>query len=92
WTQWQHRLGQCQPSLTILKVADNHHIQSMGQWTGKTIVSEVGVEASFKIFDLHRAFEIILGKPWLKTVNAIHDFKNDTIHISTIDKGTTLRN
>ncbi|KIJ22820.1 hypothetical protein M422DRAFT_77481, partial [Sphaerobolus stellatus SS14] len=81
WNEWGHRLGERETSAATMKVADNHHISSAGRWTGKTEVSGIEVEAAFEMFNSNGAFEVILGKPWLRAVKAIHHFEDDSIDI-----------
>jgi len=81
-TRWEH-YGHCleliEPSSTWIKVANDARIKSLGRWTGNVKVGGIQAESSFEIFDCKNAFDVILGKPWLKKVRAIHDYSTDTI-------------
>ena len=44
------------------------------------------------MFDSRGAFDIILGKPWLRQVKAIHDYNTDQIVITQNDNTETLSN
>ncbi|KIJ29609.1 hypothetical protein M422DRAFT_188198, partial [Sphaerobolus stellatus SS14] len=92
WSQWGHRLGEKEQSTITMRVADNHHIPSAGRWKGKTEVSGVEVNTTFEMFDSHGAFEVILGKPWLRAVKAVHHFEDDSIDISTANNKATIQN
>jgi hypothetical protein len=62
-------------------VADNAHIRSRGTWTGTVQVGGTTTRCTFEVFDCNNAFDIILGKPWLKAVKAIHYYEQDEIVI-----------
>ena len=68
WEKQRDWLTPLGPSDVILSVVDNHRIPSKGTWTGVVDVAGTKVTQSFEVFDSNRAFEIILGKPWLKSV------------------------
>ena len=53
-----------------------------------------GIEAksAFEIFDCKGAFDVILGKPWLRKVCAIHNYFTDTITIGTDTHSEVLVN
>jgi hypothetical protein len=55
-------------------------------------VGKVGAPSSFKIFDCGDAFDVILGKPWLKAVKAKHDYSTDEIAISHNGENDIIRN
>ncbi|KAJ6615691.1 hypothetical protein B0H10DRAFT_2220174 [Mycena sp. CBHHK59/15] len=46
----------------------------------------------FDVFDCRGAFDVILGKPWLHSVRAIHNYENDEIQIRTEDEEAILQN
>src|SRR6266481_10057409 len=92
WHAQKHRLAPLSPSKTTLCVADNHHIPSEGRWTG--IVDIAGTEAmqSFEVFNSRGTFQIILGKPWLSYVQAVHRYNTDWITFQTQGRETTISN
>ncbi|KAF8521496.1 hypothetical protein JB92DRAFT_2661839, partial [Gautieria morchelliformis] len=92
WREWEHRLGPKTESDTTLRVADNHRIKSKGRWKGEVTVAEVPREQSFEIFESNGSFDIILGKPWLQAVEAIHEYGPDQITIGNRDKTATITN
>jgi len=83
WEQYSHCLEPMEPSSTWIKVANDARIKSLGQWKGNVKVGGIQAESSFEIFNCKNAFDIILGKPWLKKVHAVHDYSTDTITIGT---------
>ena len=44
------------------------------------------------VFDCKGAFDVILGKPWLREVDAVHYYKTDTITINAGTTQTTINN
>ncbi|KIM71667.1 hypothetical protein PILCRDRAFT_16839 [Piloderma croceum F 1598] len=64
----------------------------MGYWTGMVKVGKVGALSSFEVFDCSDAFNIILGKPWLKAVKAKHNYLTDEITISHNGKSDIISN
>ena len=81
-----------EPSSTWIKVANDARIKSMGRWIGKVTVGGIEAESAFEIFDCKGAFDVILGKPWLRKVRAIHDYFTDTITIGTDTQREALIN
>ena len=84
WHTWKHWLAPLNPSKVTLSVADNHPIPSEGRWMGTVSVAGVETMQEFEVFDTNGAFQIILGKPWLSHVQAVHEYGTDQI---TIKKG-----
>ena len=92
WEKQRDWLTPLGPSDVILSVADNHRIPSKGTWMGVVDVAGAKVTQSFEVFDSNRAFEIILGKLWLKSMRATHHYMTDEITIATDDRVATLTN
>ncbi|KAF9462483.1 hypothetical protein BDZ94DRAFT_1165954 [Collybia nuda] len=74
WDAYGHCLSALKQSKTVIGVANNAKIKSMGTWTGPVKVSNTETVSNFEVFDCQGAFDIILGKPWLWDVRAIHDY------------------
>ena len=47
---------------------------------------------SFEVFDSNGTFEVILGKPWLKSVEVTHHYMTDEITMTIEGRTTTLTN
>jgi len=92
WRARRHRLAPLTPSQVTLSVADNHHIASEGQWVGVVDIAGAKATQSFEVFDSNGAFQIILGKPWLSYIQAIHKYGTDQIVIQTGTQTTTISN
>ena len=51
-----------------------------------------GGNARFEVFNLCGTFQIILGKPWLSYVQAVHRYDTDWITFQTQGWETTISN
>ena len=92
WHAQRHRLAPLTPSKIILSVADNRHIASKGKWTGTVDVAGTEARQSFEVFDSNGAFQVILGKPWLSYVQAVHRYGTDQITIQAQGLTKTISN
>ncbi|KAJ6573709.1 hypothetical protein B0H10DRAFT_1891427, partial [Mycena sp. CBHHK59/15] len=81
WKRYGHCLGNLLPATRRLSVADGKTIWPNGRCRGEVAVGGVRVLAWFDVFDCRGAFDVILGKPWLHSVRAIHNYENDEIQI-----------
>jgi transposase InsO family protein len=81
WVKYGHCLDTLSTSNVIVSVANAAEIKSKGTWTGTVQVGGTGALSSFEVFDCKGAFDVILGKPWLKEVRAQHNYVTDKITI-----------
>ena len=79
-------------SNTIISVANATEIESKGTWTGTVQAGGTGALSCFEIFDCKDAFNVILGKPWLKAIRAQHDYITDEITIGADGEQEVLTN
>ncbi|KAF8125671.1 hypothetical protein K438DRAFT_1487010, partial [Mycena galopus ATCC 62051] len=63
-----------------------------GRWWGEVSVGGVSATAWFEIFECGGAFDVLLGKPWLHTVRATHNYVTDELHICLQGRETVLSN
>ena len=92
WERYRHCLDAITKSSTVISVANATEIESMGTWTGTVQVGGTGAWSSFEIFDCKNAFDVILGKPWLKAVRAQHDYVKDEIVIGVEGEQEVITN
>ena len=92
WNSYGHCLGTLTPTTLSVSVANNHTIPCIGIWSGEVDIGGTSSRTYFAVFDCKGAFNVILGKPWLKEVDAIHYYKTDTITINTGTIQTTIGN
>ena len=92
WERYGHCLDAITKSSTVISVANATEIESMGTWTGTVQVGGTGAWSSFEIFDCKNAFDVILGKPWLKAVRAQHDYVKDEIVIGVEGEQEVITN
>ena len=55
-------------------------------------VGSIGVSSWFEVFKCGNAFNIILGKLWLKAVKAMHNYSTDEITITHDGETETIPN
>ena len=94
-TKWQaqrHRLSELHPSRVTLSMADNRQIASKGTWTGTIDVAGTAMTQSCEVFEPNGAFQVILGKPWLRSVQAVHRYDTDEITIQAQGLTSTINN
>lgn len=92
WEIYGHCLDTLTKSRTIISVANATQIELKGTWSGTVQVGETGALSSFEIFNCKGAFEVILGKPWLKAVQAQHDYIMDEIIFGKEGEQETITN
>ena len=92
WDQYSHCLPALHPSSTHIKVTNSTKLKLLGKWFGTIHVSGVSAASWFEVFDSHRAFDVILGKPWLTQVKATHNYGTDQLFITTNSTTDTLSN
>ena len=92
WEHYGHCLTPLEPLTTRIGVANGSKITPLGRWTGTVKVGKIGALSSFEVFDCGDAFDVILGKPWLKAVKAKHDYSTDEITISHNGESDVISN
>src|SRR6266481_2554849 len=92
WNAQQHRLGPLHPSRVTLSMADNHCILSEGKWAGVIEVAGTKMAQALEVFDSKGAFQVILGKPWLRDIQAIHRYRTDQITNPVQELTVTINN
>jgi hypothetical protein len=92
WHSYGHCLRELKPSVTQISVASGHEVPCDGTWSGEVWIGGTTSFTHFEVFDCGYAFNIILGKPWLQEVRAIHNYATDTIRIPMELSHTTITN
>jgi hypothetical protein len=92
WERYGHCLNPLIKSSTIISVANSTEILSHGTWIGTVKVGGTGALSSFEIFDCKGAFDVILGKPWLRAVRAQHNYITDEITIGNEGEQEVITN
>ena len=92
WERYGHCLDALTKSNTVISVANATEIKSIGSWTGTVQVGGTGAPSCFEIFDCKNAFDVILGKPWLKAVRAQHNYVTDEIVIGAEGEQEVIMN
>ncbi|KAJ7339157.1 hypothetical protein DFH08DRAFT_705160 [Mycena albidolilacea] len=92
WKQYSHLLGRALLSKTKLSMANGCRLWPYGRWWGKVSVGGVSAFASFEIFECGNMFDILLGKSWLHSVRALHNYETDEIRIRSSGRKAVLYN
>ena len=92
WDHYGHCLSPLEPSTMRIKVANGSRIVPVGRWYGTVRVGNVGSPSWFKVFECDGAFDVILGKRWLRAVKAIHDYSTNEITITYDGNSDTIPN
>ncbi|KAJ3742279.1 hypothetical protein EV360DRAFT_25463, partial [Lentinula raphanica] len=66
-----------------LRMANGVVVSAVAQWRGKVKLQGVMVEGVLQVFDSGgtRSWEVLLGKPLLHTLGAVHDFRDDSLRV-----------
>lgn len=83
WGQVEQSLGALRPSPVVCRMANGACTPSKG--TGQAWIGIAGVWrwVQFEVLDSCGAFELLLGKTWLRQAGASHDFASDTLKLRT---------
>ncbi|KAG2744354.1 hypothetical protein P692DRAFT_20703864, partial [Suillus brevipes Sb2] len=73
------RLRRLVPSSRILRMANGSLVPSQGVWKGSLKWGSVTVATSFEVFDSGGIWKMLIGKPLLEQLNAVHDYAIDQI-------------
>ena len=92
WNSYGHCLGTLTPTKLRVSIANNNTIPCKGLWSGEVSIGGTKSHTHFAVFNCKGAFDVILGKPWLKEVDAVYYYKTDTITINTGTNQTTIDN
>ncbi|KAJ6620066.1 hypothetical protein B0H10DRAFT_1665769, partial [Mycena sp. CBHHK59/15] len=92
WKAYGHCLSPLVPSTRALGVANGETFWPDGRWYGVVAVGGVQAAGWFEVFQSNGAFDLILGKPWLHSIRAIHDYETDEIRIKGAGQETVLQN
>ncbi|KAJ7750673.1 hypothetical protein DFH07DRAFT_746042, partial [Mycena maculata] len=92
WKGYGHCLSALVPSKTRLGVASGGKIWPYGRRWGEVGVGGVRAAGWFEVFECGGAFDVLLGKPWLHSVRAVHDYETDEIRIRSGTETAVLQN
>ncbi|KIJ10051.1 hypothetical protein PAXINDRAFT_53842, partial [Paxillus involutus ATCC 200175] len=76
------RLNKLSTSTRTLRMADGSLVPSTGTWAGAFEWGTVQVTTTFEVFPSGRSWRMLIGKPLLEQLAAIHNYGTDSIHIS----------
>ncbi|KIK35569.1 hypothetical protein CY34DRAFT_95852, partial [Suillus luteus UH-Slu-Lm8-n1] len=68
-------------STRILRMADGSEVLSQGIWTGTIQWNKAKIRTSFEVLDSGGIWSMLIGKPLLEQLEAMHNYAADTITI-----------
>jgi hypothetical protein len=77
--QIARRLSLLSPSSRTLRMADGSLVSSTGVWTGTISWGPINIQTAFEVFPSGGSWCMLIGKPLLEQVRAIHDYSSDAI-------------
>ncbi|KAF8182495.1 hypothetical protein K438DRAFT_1479814, partial [Mycena galopus ATCC 62051] len=92
YLQRAKRMGELGVPRKKLKMADGALVDTYGQWMGELDVEGVRISGVFEVFESGGGWDILVGKPIMAALSAIHDTKCDVITISASGRTATLEN
>ncbi|KAJ3831926.1 hypothetical protein F5878DRAFT_509274, partial [Lentinula raphanica] len=74
-------IGGWERSTKRLRMANGSVVSAVAQWRGKVGLQGETVEGILQVFDSGGSWEILLGKPLLHALGAVHDFRDDSLRV-----------
>ncbi|KAG1880055.1 hypothetical protein F4604DRAFT_1521655, partial [Suillus subluteus] len=66
-----------------LRMADGSLVPSTGVWTGQVTWGPIQLETSFEVFPSGGFWHMLIGKPLLEQSQAMQDYSNDSIMLTS---------
>ncbi|QRV79850.1 Retrovirus-related Pol polyprotein from transposon opus [Ceratobasidium sp. AG-Ba] len=79
WAEAEQSLGPLVPSQIVCRMANRACVRSRGAGRAWIEISNVRKEVEFEVLDSRGAFNLLVGKTWLRAASALHNFANDTL-------------
>ncbi|QRV96891.1 Retrovirus-related Pol polyprotein from transposon opus [Ceratobasidium sp. AG-Ba] len=83
WALIEHSFGSLRTSGIICRMANGACVPSKGTGVGVLEIGEMTWPIRFKVIDSKGAFELLLGKDWLRLAGAKQIFATDTLSLVT---------
>ncbi|KAF8195276.1 hypothetical protein K438DRAFT_1446544, partial [Mycena galopus ATCC 62051] len=92
YLKWAKRMGELGAPKKMLKMADGALVRMYSQWIGELDVEGVRIRGVFEVFESGGGWDVLVGKPIMAALGAIHDTKCDIITVSAGERMATLEN
>ncbi|KAG9088268.1 hypothetical protein FS749_002317 [Ceratobasidium sp. UAMH 11750] len=92
WAQIEHQFGRLRDSPVICCMANGACVPSLGTGTGLVSYKHLSWLIRFEVIDSKGAFELLLGKDWLRRTGATQVFPTDSIEFNSPDGAITIEN
>ena len=87
----RNRIQGWHTSTKRLRMADGTITYSLACWKGKIRFGNITIDATLEVFDSKGGWNILLGKPLLRALNALQDYTRDQVSVSN-DNGSEWTN
>ncbi|QRV93041.1 Retrovirus-related Pol polyprotein from transposon [Ceratobasidium sp. AG-Ba] len=92
WAQVEHFLGNLRSSEVVCRMANGTCVPSRGTGTAKIKYKHADWPIRFEVIDSRGAFDLLLGKDWLRTASAMQIFGSDSLSLHTPAGRITVEN
>ncbi|QRV95675.1 Retrovirus-related Pol polyprotein from transposon opus [Ceratobasidium sp. AG-Ba] len=92
WAQVEHSLDRLRKSAIVCRMANGVCVPSRGTGTATVWYGHVSWPIRFEVIDSRGAFELLLGKDWLRTASASQLFSSDSLSLCTPAGHVTVKN
>ncbi|KAG8793389.1 hypothetical protein FRC12_002841 [Ceratobasidium sp. 428] len=81
WAQIEHRFGRLRESPIVCRMAHGTCVPSMGTGVGQVRYHQAVWPIRFEVIDSKGAFELLMGKDWLKLAGVTQFYPTDTLSL-----------
>ncbi|QRV90612.1 Retrovirus-related Pol polyprotein from transposon [Ceratobasidium sp. AG-Ba] len=81
WAQVEHFLGHLRSSGVVCRMANGTCVPSRGTGTATIKYNQADWPIRFEVIDSRGAFDLLLGKDWLRTASAMQIFGSDSLSL-----------
>ncbi|QRV73367.1 Retrovirus-related Pol polyprotein from transposon opus [Ceratobasidium sp. AG-Ba] len=83
WAQVEHSFDRLRQSKIVCRMANGTCVPSIGTGTASVQYKQALWPIRFEVIDSRGAFELLLGKDWLRTASALQVFESDSLSLLT---------
>ncbi|KAG8773643.1 hypothetical protein FRC12_002398 [Ceratobasidium sp. 428] len=92
WAQVEHRFGRLRESPVVCRMANGACVPSMGTGVGEVRYRQAQWPIRFEVIDSKGAFELLMGKDWLKLAGATQFYPSDTLSLRSQEETMYIDN
>ncbi|QRV78795.1 Retrovirus-related Pol polyprotein from transposon [Ceratobasidium sp. AG-Ba] len=92
WAEAEQSLGRLAPSSIVCRMANGTCIQSKGTGEAWIIIEGVSRLVQFEVLDSRGAFDLLIGKTWLRSAGACQNFADDSLILHSDTGAIVVKN